>query len=233
MASGLSLANSARSSFVGFRPPKGEGRRELMKLSSITLPTLPSSQNGRIGTRRLQYTGRPMTYIHGRQPHRHAQQPHRHVKPHAGESAPFHFENQWRVNAAVADVWFVLSDIESWPQWWPGLPVAVPVDERIAPGSRADIQVISPIGLTLSFGIELQDTEPPNFVRFSAAGDLRGSGEWSLQQTGPITTISSVWCVTTRRMPIRLMRPVATRMHSIVMSAGHRGLVRRLNRLLL
>lgn len=173
-----------------------------------------------------------MTHTHGQHPHRHVQPPHRHVQPYAGESAPFHFENTWRVNAAVPDVWSVLSDIQAWPQWWPGLPVAVPVDERIMPGSRADIQVNSPIGVTLSFGIELQDTGPPNFVKFFAGGDLRGIGEWTLEQTGPITTISSVWCVTTRRVPIRLLRPVAKRMHSHVMSAGRRGLVRRLNRLL-
>lgn len=117
-----------------------------------------------------------MTYEHG-------QQPHQHVRTHAGESAPFHFENRWRVNARLADVWSVLSEIESWPQWWPGLPVAVPADDEIVPGSRADIQVDSPIGVTLSFGIELQDTDPPNFVMFSAAGDLRGTGVWSLQQT--------------------------------------------------
>lgn len=164
--------------------------------------------------------------------HAHEQHTHRHVQSYAGESAPFHFENQWRVNASVADVWSVLSDIESWPQWWPGLPVAVPVDEGTASGSRADIQVNSPIGVTMSFGIELQDTDPPNFVKFFASGDLRGIGEWTLEQMGPITTISSVWCVTTRRMPIRLLRPVAKRMHSHVMSAGRRGLVRRLNRLL-
>lgn len=163
--------------------------------------------------------------------HEHRQQPHQHVQPRAGESAPFHFENCWRVNARATDVWSVLSDIESWPQWWPGLPVAVPVDDAVVPGSRADIQVDSPIGLTLSFGIELQDTDPPNFVSFSAAGDLRGRGMWSLQQTGPITTITSVWCVTTQRLSLRMMRPVATRMHSLVMRAGHRGLARCLNRL--
>lgn len=166
-----------------------------------------------------------MTYIHGHQPHRH-------VRPYTGESAPFHFENTWRVNASVTDVWSVLSDIESWPQWWPGLPVAVPVDDKISPGSRADIQVDSPIGVTLRFGIELQNIAPPNFVKFSATGDLRGIGEWSLHQTGPITIISSVWCVTTRRLPLRLLRPVATTMHSHVMSAGRHGLVIRLNRLL-
>ena len=101
---------------------------------------------------------------------------HHHVRPQAGESAPFHFENRWRVNASVRDVWSVLSDIEAWPQWWPSLPVAVPIDDTIATGSRADIQVDSPIGVTLSFSIELQETEAPYFVIFSAAGDLRGTG---------------------------------------------------------
>lgn len=164
--------------------------------------------------------------------HEHGEQAHQHVRPHAGESAPFHFENTWRVDASPTQVWSVLSDVDSWPQWWPGLPVAVPVDDRIVPGSRADIQVESPIGVTLSFGIELQDTGPPRFVSFSATGDLRGTGVWSLEQMGPITTISSVWCVTTSRLSIRMLRPVATWMHSRVMRAGHRGLARRLNSLM-
>lgn len=162
--------------------------------------------------------------------HEHRQQDHSHVRPRTGESAPFHFENHWRVNASAADVWSVLADIESWPQWWPGLPAAVPMDDAVAPGSRADIRVNSPIGLTLSFGIELQDTEPPNFVSFSAAGDLRGMGAWSIQETGPITTISSLWCVTTTRTSLRMLRPVAARAHSLVMRAGHHSLAKRLNR---
>lgn len=161
----------------------------------------------------------------------HRKEPHQHVHPQSGECAAFHFESCWRVNARAADVWSVLSDIESWSQWWPGLPVAVPADDTVAPGSRADITVISPIGLRLCFGIELQDVNSPNFVMFSAAGDLRGTGAWSLTETGPITTITSVWCVTTRRRPIRMMRPVAAWMHSLVMRAGHRGLTSRLNRL--
>lgn len=125
----------------------------------------------------------------------------------------------------------MLSDVGSWPQWWTGLARAVPGDDTVAPGSRADIQVNSPIGVTLSFGIELEETEPPNFVSFSATGDLRGTGAWRLQETGPITTITSVWCVATRRRSIRLMRPVAAQMHSRVMRAGQQGLARRLNRL--
>ncbi|WP_235344856.1 SRPBCC family protein [Brevibacterium sp. UCMA 11754] len=119
--------------------------------------------------------------------HEHGQQTHQHVRPHAGESAPFHFENTWRVDASPTEVWSVLSDVKSWPQWWPGLPVAVPVDDRNVPGRRAEIQVESPIGVTLSFGIELQDTDPPSFVSFSATGDLRGTvcGRWSRRARSP------------------------------------------------
>lgn len=163
--------------------------------------------------------------------HENRQQHHQHVSPQSGESAAFHFENCWRVNARAVDVWSVLADIGSWPQWWPGLPVAEPADDTVAPGSRADIAVNSPIGLTLSFGIEVTDTNPPKLVTFSAVGDLRGAGAWSLEETGPITTITSVWCVTTRRSSIRMMRPVSTWMHSRVMRAGNRGLASRLNRL--
>ncbi|GAA1848200.1 SRPBCC family protein [Brevibacterium marinum] len=159
------------------------------------------------------------------------EQAHQHVRPRSDESAYFHFENRWRVNASAADVWTVLTEIRSWPQWWPGLSMAVPIDDTLVPGSRADIQVDSPIGLKLRFGIELEDADPPNSVSFFADGDLRGTGTWSVQQTGPITTILFVWCVTTRRRSIRMMRPVASRMHSGVMRAGQQGLSRRMNRL--
>src|SRR5699024_1648791 len=42
IAFGSSVANAARSSLVGLRPPSGEGRRLLALLSSLTSFTLPS-----------------------------------------------------------------------------------------------------------------------------------------------------------------------------------------------
>ena len=156
---------------------------------------------------------------------------HEHVHQHRGESAPFHFENCWRVNARAHDVWSVLAQVGDWPQWWPGLSEVIVADDIVEPGSRAQIHVRSPIGLTLRFEIEIRVSDPPNHVSFAADGDLRGSGAWSLDETGPITTITSLWCVTTCRRPIRIMRPIATCMHSLVMSAGHRGLMKRLSEL--
>src|SRR5690625_6358378 len=44
IAFGSSVANAARSSLVGLRPPSGEGRRLLALLSSLTSFTLPSYQ---------------------------------------------------------------------------------------------------------------------------------------------------------------------------------------------
>lgn len=153
---------------------------------------------------------------------------HRHVSTAPGESAPFHFDNLWRVNASPAAVWQVLTRVEAWPQWWPGLPVAEPADDTVAPGSRAHLLVTSPIGLSLDFDIELRDIRTERFAGFTATGDLRGVGEWSLSRNGPITTIESTWCVTTTRRSIRLLRPLAARLHDSVMRAGERGLAAHL-----
>lgn len=159
---------------------------------------------------------------------RHEVTRHEHVQSRPGESSAFHFESLWRVNAPIERVWSVLADVDSWPTWWPGLPAAESLDEVLAPGSRAQLEVRSPIGLRLNFGIALDDIAPPGFVSFTADGDLRGIGVWTLEQIGPITTISSTWCVTSARTLIRMVRPVSAMMHAYVMRAGHRGLARRL-----
>lgn len=219
MAWGSSEAKAARSCFVGLRPPSGDGLRVLMKFSSITPSTLPSRQTvSNPGPPRSKHE-EPMIFEH------------EHVQSEPGESAPFHFESCWRVNASAADVWSVLSAVDTWSQWWPGMPLAVPVDDTLEQGSRARIHVDSPLGVTMRFEIQLDEIRPPKFVSFSASGDLRGSGVWTIEQTGPVTTISSLWCVTSARTMIRMMRPVSSRMHAHVMRAGHRGLVQRLNRM--
>lgn len=153
---------------------------------------------------------------------------HEHVHPRTGESSCFHFETVWRVNASPDAVWAVLSQVADWPAWWPGLAAADPVGENVAPGSRAHIQVRSPIGLSLNFAIEAQTVEPPHRVSFAATGDLRGNGVWTLTAIGPITRIDSVWCVTTGRALIRVLRPLSGVMHAAVMRAGERGLAGKL-----
>jgi uncharacterized protein YndB with AHSA1/START domain len=161
---------------------------------------------------------------------------HEHVSPRAGESAPFHFENRWSVDARPEAVWAVLEKVEDWPQWWPGLSQAHRLDEMCAgsrdepvqSGDRAHICVRNPIGMALRFDIEAHQVDAPNLIDFCAHGDLRGQGRWTLTDRGHFTEIDSLWCVTTTRPGIRLLRPWAGIMHAIVMKSGQRGLRARL-----
>ena len=154
---------------------------------------------------------------------------HQHVSPRPGESPPFHFEDRWSAAADADAVWAILERVEQWPQWWPGLSEAEPVDDRVAPGSRARLLVRTPIGTGLRFIIEAEQVRAPHMISFSAHGDLRGHGIWTLSQHHErATEIESLWFVTSTRLPIRMLRPLSGLMHTAVMRAGERGLTARL-----
>lgn len=160
---------------------------------------------------------------------------HQHVVSAPGESAPFHFDSTWRVNAAPDDVWSLLAEVDSWSDWWPGMVGAItgtPNQQRKQSllGTRVHAQVTSHVGFSLDLGITLTQAEPGRFVQFSATGDLRGTGQWTFARTGPLTEVSILWCVTTRRPLLRMLRPLAGWTHSHVMTAGNRGLNALLNR---
>ena len=163
---------------------------------------------------------------------------HDHVTPLAGESAAFHFDERWIVDAGIESVWAVLERVDEWPGWWPGLTAAEKVgaaqadvdaaDLPVIPGSRARLLVHAPIGWSLRFSIEVDEVDAPHLIRFRANGDLRGEGRWALTAFDGVTTIDSLWCVTTSRTIIRAMRPLSGLMHGAVMRAGERGLRSRL-----
>ncbi|GAA0037021.1 SRPBCC family protein [Brevibacterium metallidurans] len=156
---------------------------------------------------------------------------HVHTRPGAGESPPFHFETTWRVAEAVEPVWEVLSAIDEWPRWWPGIAQTHALDGSVEEGSRADIVVRSPVGLTLTLRLRIERIDPPRQVVLDCDGDLRGRGVWTLDSSGPLTVIDAVWCVTTKRLLPRLVRPLSAGLHSAVMRSGERGLRSRLSAL--
>ncbi|HJE76792.1 MAG TPA: SRPBCC family protein [Brevibacterium epidermidis] len=162
---------------------------------------------------------------------------HDHVTPLAGESALFHFDERWIVDAGIESVWAVLERVDQWPEWWPGLTAAErvgvghdeAVDISVTPGSRARLLVRAPIGWSLRFSIEVDEVDAPHLIRFQSDGDLRGEGLWTLTASEGVTAIDAMWCVATTRTIIRAMRPLSGLMHGAVMSAGERGLRRRLS----
>ncbi len=147
---------------------------------------------------------------------------HRHTAPAEEESQPFHFETTWRVDADPRQVWEVLSDLSSWPDWWPGMRSARMHED----GRRADMVVQAPFGYRLNFTLSLEDSRPPHTAEFSATGDLRGLGDFRAEPDGAGTRMTILWCVVTRSPLLRVARPVAGHAHDLVMAAGQRGLRR-------
>ncbi len=130
---------------------------------------------------------------------------HAHTRAESGESAPFHFETTWRVAEAVEPVWDVLSAIDDWPGWWPGLAWVHAVDGTLAEGSRAQIGVRA-LGLSLSMMPRIEAIDPPRQVVLSAEGTCAVPGCGRARRSGPLTVIDAVWCVTTTRLAPRLFR---------------------------
>ena len=147
---------------------------------------------------------------------------HRHTLPRDGESAPFHFETTWKVRAGLGCVWGVLSDISSWPGWWPGMSRV----EMSGDGLHGELVVQSPLGYRLRFTLCLVEKHAPRGAAFSVTGDLRGTGTVRLRSEGETTVVTIMWCVVTRRRLLDRLRPAAAAAHNVVMAAGQRGLRR-------
>jgi hypothetical protein len=142
----------------------------------------------------------------------------------------FTFASTWHADATPAQVWRVLSDAATWPQWWPDVVAATVVrrgdDDHL--GQRTVLTVRAPTGYLLRFGVELTEVSPGAFARARVVGDLDGSGDWSLHADGAGVVMVILWRVRARRRWMRLVSPLAsrsfTRAHTAVMASGQHGL---------
>lgn len=154
---------------------------------------------------------------------------HVHTRSVDGESRPFHFDSTWRPDADIDRVWDILADIDSWPDWWPGVLSTWVLDRGTleAEGRRAQVVVASPMGYTLRFTVTITEAVKPRAATITVSGDLRGTGRWWAVTDGERVDLGFMWCVVTRRRPVRLLRPAASWAHKRVMEAGLRGLNRQ------
>lgn len=140
-------------------------------------------------------------------------------------------ESTWSVPASAAAVWDLMSQVDGWSSWWPGMRSSHLLhaeDGASGVGSVARCAVRSPLVDALTFTLALTATRPPLDADVSVDGDLRGIGSWRSQEAGGSTRIHITWCVTTRRWPLRVLRPVGRAGHRLVMQQGGAGLGRAL-----
>jgi uncharacterized protein YndB with AHSA1/START domain len=148
--------------------------------------------------------------------------------------ADYSFLSIWELRAPIEDVWDVISQPLSYPEWFPYVAEAEQVTEGNASGvgSVTRTRWTSALPYGFVFLIRTTRSERPRLIEVSASGDLDGSGRWELDADGDRTTVRYEWNVRTTKRWMDLLAPLARPAfgwnHAVLMQAGGEGLAARL-----
>jgi uncharacterized protein YndB with AHSA1/START domain len=146
------------------------------------------------------------------------------------------YVTEWRLDAAIEQVWDALVDVERWPQWWPYVRDV----QTLHRGATNDLGTVRRLRWTsrlpYGFALEVETTEvrmPARLVG-RASGDMAGEGRWELARDGAGTRVRYTWTLELQTRWMRLcapfLAPVFRWNHEGVMRRGGLGLARHLAR---
>jgi carbon monoxide dehydrogenase subunit G len=125
--------------------------------------------------------------------------------------ADYHYVSTWQLQAPIEQVWTALNDLEHLPVWYRGVQQA----RELAPGDaqgvgrRVRYVIKGRLPLQLTFEATTTRSVPPRDQDLWAEGELAGTGRWSLEQQGEVTTARYRWDVHTTRPWMNLLAPLA------------------------
>jgi carbon monoxide dehydrogenase subunit G len=125
--------------------------------------------------------------------------------------ADYHYVSSWQLQAPIEQVWAALNDLEHLPTWYGGVHEA----RELAPGDaqgvgrRVRYVIKGRLPLRLAFEATTTRSVPPQDQELQADGELAGTGRWSLDQHGQVTTVRYHWDVHTTRPWMNLLAPIA------------------------
>ena len=146
--------------------------------------------------------------------------------------AEYHYVSTWQLQAPIEQVWAALNDLEHLPTWYAGVQEA----RELAPGDaqgvgrRVRYVIKGRLPLRLAFEATTIRSMPPREQELQAEGELAGTGRWSLDQQGEVTTARYAWDVRTTRPWMNLLAPLtrplfAWNSRGVMLQAGE-GLAR-------
>lgn len=125
--------------------------------------------------------------------------------------ADYRYVSTWRLQGPIEQVWAALNDLEHLPTWYLGVQEA----RQLAPGDaqgvgrRVRYVIKGRLPLRLAFEATTTRSLPPRDQELQAEGELAGTGRWSLDQHGQVTTVRYHWDVRTTRPWMNLLAPLA------------------------
>lgn len=136
----------------------------------------------------------------------------------------YRFSNVWSVDVAAPAVFDALTDLRTYPSWWPHVRKVHEVDDDTA---HVSCRAVLPYSLNLRFRRSEQD-ESTGRLRVDLTGDLEGycGAEVRPRGTGTLVVISQEVVLTKaalrRVQPV--LRPLFRANHAAMMRRGERGL---------
>jgi carbon monoxide dehydrogenase subunit G len=125
--------------------------------------------------------------------------------------ADYHYVSTWQLQAPIEQIWATLNDLEHLSVWYRGVQQARELVPGDAPGVGRRVQYVIKGRLPLRLAFEATTTRsvPPRDQELQAEGELAGTGRWSLDQQGEVTTVRYRWDVRTTRPWMNLLAPLA------------------------
>jgi hypothetical protein len=147
--------------------------------------------------------------------------------------AAYTFETNWMFEDRIEYVWDVLSDVNAWSEWWPGVSI-----REIDPGDENGLEAVrhyvfrTKLPYKIEFYLKTMRIEAPMFLEGKAYGSLIGNGCWDLREEAGRTYIRYIWKVETTKAWMNWIAPMARAVfewnHDQVMRSGEEALRRRL-----
>ncbi|MDI1456768.1 SRPBCC family protein [Streptomyces sp. ATE26] len=140
----------------------------------------------------------------------------------------YRFRTLWSLAAPQSAVFAVLERPEDYPGWWPQVRSATRLD---AVTGTLTIRSLLPYDLTLTLR-ETRRDPAAGVLEAAIRGDMEGWARWTVTSGGPGTLARYDQVVDVTKPMLRRLavpgRPLFRANHRLMMAAGRRGLLRRL-----
>jgi hypothetical protein len=125
--------------------------------------------------------------------------------------ADYHYVSTWQLQAPMEQAWAAITDLEHLPTWYRGVQQARELTPGDAQGVGRRVRYVIKGRLLLRLAFEATTTRSvaPRDQELWAQGELAGTGRWSLDQQGEVTTARYSWDVRTTRPWMNLLAPLA------------------------
>ena len=144
----------------------------------------------------------------------------------------YHLFTRWELEATPREVFDLIADASSYPQWWPSVfleaRIVEPGDE-LGVGRVVEVRTAAHLLFALRWRYRVTSVRPSERMAVETSGDLDGLGVWSFEPHDAHTVVRFNWRGAVTRSPFRqlptFLRPLFRAGHRWGMERGFTSLL--------